>query len=129
MIIAVDFDGTLALGNTFPVIAGKPNKLLINWLKYRKNHGDNILLWSCRENYGGINYKDHHYLDDAIEYCKQFGLFFDNVNANLHEKPNEYGTLYGRKITADLYIDDKSFPYSNMIFWLFFILFFEIKFR
>ena len=129
MIIAVDFDGTLALGNTFPVMAGKPNKLLINWLKYRKNHGDNILLWSCRENYGGINYKDHHYLDDAIEYCKQFGLFFDNVNANLHEKTNEYDTLYGRKITADLYIDDKSFPYSNMIFWLFFILFFEIKFR
>lgn len=53
-IIAVDFDGTIALGNSFPnLIHSSVNKMLIEWLLYRQKLGDKILLWTCRENYGG----------------------------------------------------------------------------
>lgn len=109
--IAVDFDGTISTGCTFPVARnGYPSRFLIWWLKHRRSRRDRVILWTCRENYGGKWYPDGNYLDDALSYCRTFGLEFDAVNGNVGEKWGECGHLYGRKITADLYIDDKAFP-------------------
>ena len=109
--IAVDFDGTIATGCSFPMAHnGCPNRFLIWWLKHRKNMGDSIILWTCRENYGGKWYPDGNYLADAISFCHSYGLEFNAVNGNVGEKWGECGHLYGRKITSDLYIDDKGFP-------------------
>lgn len=45
-IIAVDFDGTLC-ENKYPEI-GKPNGVLIDDLKMRKDNGAKLILWTCR---------------------------------------------------------------------------------
>ena len=84
-IIAVDFDGTLCT-DCFPKI-GQPNTALIELLKGLRRQGRQIILWTWE-------------------------LEFDAVNENLPEIIERYGSD-GRKIYADVYIDDKScFPWE-----------------
>lgn len=96
MIIAVDFDGTLCIEN-YPNI-GEANTDLINALIARRRAGDKLILWTCRE---------EMLLENAVAWCKQQGLEFDAVNDNLEEVKIKY-QHNSRKITADIYIDDKA---------------------
>ncbi len=96
MIIAVDFDGTLCK-DEYPSI-GTPNTGLINELKNKQKSGDKIILWTCR---AGLP------LLEAVVWCQGMGLYFDAVNDNLPEVIALYGNN-SRKITADVYIDDKA---------------------
>ena len=95
-IIAVDFDGCLCT-NVWPEI-GEPNTKLIYRLKFRRAHGDKLILWTCRE--GAL-------LDVALEWCRAHGLEFDAANENLPEMVERYGGDC-RKISADEYWDDKA---------------------
>lgn len=95
-IYAVDFDGTLC-ESVFPGI-GFPNVALIEHLKKRRKQGNKIILWTCRV---GKN------LDDAVKWCKDFGLEFDAINDNIPENIEKYGNN-SRKVFADVYIDDKA---------------------
>ena len=97
MIIAVDFDGTLCK-DLYPEI-GRPNRRLIRILKDRATvFGDKLILWTCRTG---------KQLDDAVEWCKNFGLHFDAVNENLPEIKKKWGGDT-RKVYADKYIDDRN---------------------
>lgn len=96
MILAVDFDGTLSLGE-WPEV-GPANNDLIEFLMKRKIKGDKIILWTCRSG------KE---LDSAVEFCRNRGLSFDAVNDNLPEVIEMYGNN-SRKISCDYYIDDKA---------------------
>ena len=96
MIIAVDFDGTLC-ESRYPEM-GQPNIPLIKGLKEKQEQGDKLILWTCRSG---------EYLENAVEWCKGHGLFFDSVNENLPEILELWGND-SRKITADIYIDDKA---------------------
>lgn len=96
-IIAVDFDGTLSCDALWPAI-GLPNEKLIACLKTRKEMGDKLVLWTCRNG---------ELLIEAVEWCKKHGLEFDAVNENLPGVIALYGND-SRKVSADLYIDDKS---------------------
>lgn len=114
--IAVDFDGTLAR-KSWPDINDNTvwNSVLSDWLMKRKAQGDYVMLWTCRENYGGIRFPDKEYLNDAVRCCTRHQLFFDGVNRNVGEAFGEYlsGTeKYGRKLCADVYIDDRSLPFN-----------------
>ncbi|MCR4739743.1 MAG: hypothetical protein K5886_05725 [Lachnospiraceae bacterium] len=100
-IIAVDFDGTLCQ-DAYPGI-GMPDLKLIYALKELRASGKKLILWTCRN---GLR------LSEAVEWCSGHGLFFDAVNENLPEILEKYGSD-SRKITADIYIDDRSvFPMS-----------------
>ena len=96
MIIAVDFDGTITKESKWPEL-GEPNMPFIKELIRRRNNGDKLILWTCR---------DGDLLQAAINFCKTFGLEFDAVNENLPEIIETYGG--SRKISADLYVDDKA---------------------
>jgi len=96
MIIAVDLDGTLCIEN-YPNI-GEANTELINTLIARRQAGDKVILWTCRE---------ETLLENAVVWCKQQGLEFDAINDNLEEIKLKYHHN-SRKITADIYIDDKA---------------------
>ena len=98
MIIAVDFDGTLCT-NAWPEI-GEPNKELISELEALSRQGHKLILWTnrCGER-----------LMEAIYWCAAKGLLFDLVNENDPERIAMYGNDC-RKISADLYIDDKAAP-------------------
>lgn len=95
-IYACDFDGTLA-ESIYPGI-GSPNMALINHLIKRRKQGNKVILWTCR--YG-------ERLQEAVEWCRQFGLEFDAVNENLPEMIEWLGNDT-RKVCADVYIDDKA---------------------
>ena len=95
-IIAVDFDGTLCYSN-WPEL-GEPNTMLIDYLLQEKAAGNKLILWTCRAGKA---------LTDATKWCHEQGLTFDAVNDNLPEIVELYGNN-SRKITCDLYIDDKS---------------------
>lgn len=95
-IIAVDFDGTLC-SDCYPDI-GKPNLPLIELLKALKREGCRIVLWTCRCG---------RELEQAVQWCEEFGLEFDKVNRNTDEILEKYGSD-SRKIYADVYIDDKA---------------------
>lgn len=100
-IIAVDFDGTLCT-NSYPKI-GEANIRLISILKTLQKNGCQLILWTCR--CGSL-------LEDAVEWCSKFQLYFDAVNENVKENLKEYGTD-SRKVYEDVYIDDKScFPWK-----------------
>lgn len=101
--VAVDFDGTLCT-DAFPEI-GKPKPFVIRYVKRLAAEGAKIILHTCREN------GTRPLLDEAVAFCKAQGipLFAVNENpGNLH--PARYGLSHtdGRKVYADLYIDDKA---------------------
>ena len=91
MIIAVDFDGTLA-------IDGKPNLELMARLSNAQRRGNKIVLWSCREG---------KRLAEAVAFCAKAGLRFNAINTNVPEAVAMLGHD-SRKNYADIYIDDKN---------------------
>lgn len=95
-IYAVDFDGTLAK-TKFPEII-HPNIPIFMMCKQLKRKGAILILWTCRCG------KD---LEDAVEYCKKYGLEFDYINENVPENVERWGND-SRKIYAHEYIDDKA---------------------
>lgn len=100
MIIAVDFDCTLYLGkNQYPSVDVEPNLELINILLEQQRAGAKLILWTCRHGKP---------LEDAIEWCKEFGLIFDAVNDDVQERIDYWKDNRGKKIYADIYIDDSS---------------------
>ncbi len=101
MIYAVDFDGTLSMAE-WPEV-GKVNKELVDFLIRRKRMGDKIILWTCRAGKP---------LRDAVDFCRSYGLVFDAVNDNLPEVVEQYGSN-SRKITCDVYIDDRACQFDD----------------
>lgn len=104
LIIAVDFDDTLAnVGEKYPEI-GEPTYLLsalIEWRKILKEHLQ-IILWTCRAGKA---------LQMAIDYCKERGLEFDAINEDVS------ATLKWKSKTpkpfAHIYIDDRNLPFPD----------------
>lgn len=95
MTIAVDFDGTIVT-HEYPRI-GKPIPFAIETLKKLQTEQHLIILWTVREG---------ELLEEAVEYCRAKGLEFYAVNSNYPEQLEDY--IFPRKVTADLYIDDRN---------------------
>lgn len=96
-VYAVEFDKTLNMAQKYPEL-GKPNMKLIEMLIRCRAAGDKIILWTCREG---------QLLDDAVEYCRKYGLEFDAINDNIQENKDRWGNNT-RKVFADFYIDDRN---------------------
>lgn len=115
MIIAVDFDGTI-VEHKYPAIGelrqGFTKLKLIDELKLLQKNGDKIILWTCRCGKA---------LDDAVKFCKDFGLVFDAVNDDLDivkdgfKDEMEWWESSGkaRKVFADIYLDDRALCTSS----------------
>jgi hypothetical protein len=94
MVIAVDFDGTV-VEHKYPNI-GLERYKAIETLRALKNAGHVIIIWTCR-------FDDD--LDVVEDWFKEKGFMPDGFNVNPSTFP--YPT---RKIYADVYFDDRSFP-------------------
>ena len=95
-VYAVDFDGTLC-EDKWPEI-GTANDKLIGYLIGRRQQGEKVILWTCRNG---------ELLRKAVEWCRGHGLEFDAVNENLPERIEFFGGDC-RKVGADVYIDDRA---------------------
>jgi len=95
MNIAVDFDGTL-VEHRYPAI-GKEIPYAFESLKILQKKGHKLILWT---------YRTGESLAEAVEYCKKKGIEFWAVNESY---PGENrGKNIGRKINAEIYIDDRN---------------------
>ena len=95
--VATDFDGTLTSGgDQFPNI-GQENPYAFDVLKRLKREGHKIILYTCRQS---------HYLKEAVDWVTAHGVTPDAINDNPRAR-ELYGEP-GRKIFADIYIDDRS---------------------
>lgn len=96
MRIAIDFDGTV-VDHRYPEI-GDERPMATMTLRQLQEDGHQLILWTVREG---------QLLQDAIDWCHERGIDFYAVNENY---PGQQPTddEYARKITADIYIDDRS---------------------
>lgn len=97
MIIAVDFDGTLCT-ERYPEI-GDPIPGVIKLVQKLHKKGNTIILYTCRTG---------EYLDDAVRWCQARKIPIDYVNENVPERIAYYGGADSRKISADIYIEDRA---------------------
>jgi len=95
MIIAVDFDGTIARTN-FPVIEDEmPDvKEVLGELMKR---GHYVIVWTCRQG------RD---LLDAVNWMLEHGVPFNRINDECPRQIEIYGGRDFGKVYADVYIDD-----------------------
>jgi hypothetical protein len=96
-IIAVDFDGTIA-EDRYPGI-GKPMPFAFETLKMLQGDGHRLILWT---------YRTGEKLNEAVEFCREHGIEFYAVNKGFPEEDIQHLDT-GRKIHADLFIDDRNF--------------------
>ncbi len=95
MILAIDFDGTIARGK-FPHIEGAIADAQ-QYIKQLKADGHYIIINTCRTGDDLLN---------AINWLVQNNIPFDRVNDNEPTNVAMYGNN-SRKVYAHLYIDDK----------------------
>ncbi|BFN36732.1 BT0820 family HAD-type phosphatase [Fidelibacter multiformis] len=102
MIIAVDFDGTL-VEHRYPAI-GKEIPYAFETLKILQQKGHKLILWT---------YRTGDSLTEAVEYCKKKGVEFWAVNESYPGENREKNR--GRKINAEIYIDDRNI--GGLVSW------------
>lgn len=95
MTIAVDFDGVLC-ASPYPevgvLVAGARQAM-----EELRAMGHTLIIWTCREGQDQT---------DAINFLLRRGIPFDGINCNREDNIRHYQND-SRKISADLYIDDK----------------------
>lgn len=94
MIIAVDFDGTI-VEHEYPKLGAAIPFAIETLLKLQRD-GHILILWTVR---------DGDLLQEAIDYCAKRGLTFFAANKNY---PEEDPITASRKLTAELFIDDRN---------------------
>lgn len=106
LIVAIDYDDTL-FENSYPEVGDPVEPIIKKALEFRANPNCEIVLWTCREG---------EKLQEAVDHCKKFNLWFDAVNDNspsqkayIERKMKETGHLLAqRKIFANIYVDDRA---------------------
>jgi len=95
LVIAIDFDGTI-VEDAYPKI-GKPKMFAFETLKRLQKDGHRLILWT---------YRSDVRLEEAIVFCKDYGVEFYAVNKSFPEEQFDY--TKSRKIHADVFIDDRN---------------------
>ena len=96
MTIAVDFDGTI-VEHRYPKI-GEEIPFATETLKILAQERHKLILWTVREG---------ELLEEAIEWCRQRGVFFYSVNKDYPEEEKSHNG-FSRKLKVDLFIDDRN---------------------
>lgn len=114
MIIIVDFDGTLALGNKSHITLAEPNYLLIEKLNQaKKDINPYIKIVTARgsKNKLSLEEKEKRYKKLIEDFCNVYNIPYDEISFN-----KEYGDLYIDDMTIsqnDNFLAMKSYFTSN----------------
>lgn len=101
MIVAVDFDGTIA-EHEFPDI-GAPVPGAFRWMKEWQAAGARLILWTMRsDGRTGEGRENGPVLTEAIEFCRTNGVEFWAANHN----PEQAAWTGSPKVYAHVYVDD-----------------------
>lgn len=102
--IAVDFDGTVVIFDWPKIGTERPQAIKV--LKSLKKNGHRIVLWTCRTGSA---------LNDALTWLRERGIQPDGINdhapdSDIFEMVSKEDLENHKKIHADIYLDDKSWP-------------------
>lgn len=98
MIIAIDFDGTIA-DHRYPG-TGAEVPGAFRWMRELQAAGAKLILWTMRS-----DGRDGPTLTQAVEFCRQNGVVFYGVNEN----PDQIDWTSSPKAYANIYVDDAAF--------------------
>lgn len=98
-VVAVDFDGTITLGDNYPEL-GTVNKTAVDVINKIKDRGHEVIIWTCRDSW---------VIEDVL---LEHGVKYDAINENTDYLKDKWGNN-PRKVGADILIDDKSLFYVN----------------
>ena len=107
MVVAVDFDGTLVHDDKWPSI-GKPVYDAFRVLRKFKSNGGELILWTCRSGES---------LEPAVSFCASHGVEVDAINEPTEDQIKNWKGPLGRKVFADLYIDDRAISSPGGLDW------------
>lgn len=96
LIIAVDFDNTLADVPHYPHIVG-PVYGAVAGMQALAAQGHRLFIWTCRHG---------QHLEEAHQWLVEQGIPFERINENCPAAIEQWGET--RKLGADIYIDDKN---------------------
>lgn len=106
-IIAVDFDGTISIGDGYPDPHNgdiRPYaKEVINFLY---DVGVKVVIWTNRKNVKGTDIKDKLLMKQWLD---DMGIKYHTVNDSTEFAPFKY---YGRKLYAHMFVDDRGFGFD-----------------
>lgn len=94
-VIAIDFDGTI-VEHKYPGI-GKEMPFAFHTIRALQQKGHRLILWTYRQGKS---------LEAAVEYCRDHSIEFYAVNENYPGETRQ--KKYGRKLNADVFIDDRN---------------------
>ncbi len=104
MLIAVDFDGTIA-EHEFPDI-GPAVPGAFKWMKAWQDAGAKLILWTMRsDGRSGEGADNGPVLTQAIDFCRANGVEFHAHNEN----PAQKSWSQSPKCYAHIYVDDAAF--------------------
>ena len=95
MIIAIDFDGTLHLGQYPNIGILAPDAADV--IRRLRADGHYVILWTCRVG---------NELLEAVNYLLEKGIVVDRINDNHPDNTKAFGGPT-RKVFADIYVDDR----------------------
>lgn len=106
-IIAIDFDGTISIGDGYPDPHNgdiRPYaKEVINFLY---DVGVKIVIWTNRKNIPHTDVKDKLLMKQWLD---DMGIKYHTVNDSTHFAPYKY---YGRKLYAHMFVDDRGYGFD-----------------
>jgi hypothetical protein len=106
-IIAIDFDGTICIGDGYP---DPHNGSVRNYAKEVINLlydvGVKIVIWTNRKNVPCTNIKDKLLMKQWLD---EMGIKYHKVNESTEFAPFKY---YGRKLYAHMFVDDRGFGFN-----------------
>lgn len=106
-IIAIDFDGTICTGNSYPdPHNGKLRPYAKEVINFMYDVGIKIVIWTNRKNIKGTDVKDKLLMKQWLD---EMGIKYHTVNDSTEFAPFKY---YGRKMYAHMFVDDRGYGFS-----------------
>lgn len=107
-IVAIDFDGTICTGNSYPdPHNGQLRPYAKEVINFMYDIGIKIVIWTNRKNVKGTDIKDKLLMKQWLD---EMGIKYHTVNDSTEFAPFKY---YGRKLYAHMFVDDRGFGFAR----------------
>lgn len=106
-IIAIDFDGTICIGDGYPdPHGGELRPYAKEVMNFMYDVGIKVVIWTNRKNVKGTDIKDKLLMKQWLD---EMGVKYHTVNDSTEFAPFKY---YGRKMYAHMFVDDRGYGFS-----------------
>lgn len=107
-IIAIDFDGTICIGDSYPdPHNGQLRAFAKEVINFMYDVGIKVVIWTNRKNIKGTDVKDKLLMKQWLD---ENGVKYHTVNDSTEFAPFKY---YGRKLYAHMFVDDRAYGFSH----------------